>query len=139
MALEVPIKVRESNYKTRTGEDRTSRDIKFKDLGLEQYITIEKLYAEPQTFEGEKNGKKWKMNKTLVNYLGEKVNVNISEKALETWNPLPLGMVQVSKQEHESSMGTYNTYQFDVAEAPVNPLAESFPGSELVTDEEVPF
>ena len=142
MALEVPLRVIEKQYKTRDGEERTSREIKFWDLGFEQFVIVEKLFDEPMTFEGEKDGKKWKINKTMVKYKDEEVNVNISESSLPIWNKLPLGSIRVSKQEKEGKMGTYTTYKFeqlDAVQDEVQAIQDVFPGSEIVSDQSVPF
>jgi hypothetical protein len=112
--LKVKLKIRENKYKNKEGQEVINQEIKFNDLGVDQYIVVKKIYNECKTFNGvrKEDNKPFVMNKTLVEYLGEKVSVNLSPKSVEKWNSLPLGDVNVCKREVTSNGNTYNVYEY---------------------------
>ena len=113
--LKVRLKIRDAKpYVNKDGETITPREIKFKDLGLEQFIVVKKLYqtVEPKIYDKKDGSGKCTIIKTTVEYEDERVNVTISPKALEKWNSLPLGDVSVVKLELVSKLGSYNVYEF---------------------------
>jgi hypothetical protein len=112
--LRVKVKVRENKYTNKNGEAVVSKEIKFNDLGVDQYITVKKLYQEAKTFSGKRkeDGVEFVINKTQVEYQDEKVSVNLSPKSVEKWNSLPLGDVNVCKREVTSNGNTYNVYEY---------------------------
>lgn len=111
------VKIRENKY-MKDGKEVITQFIKFVDLGVDYYITVKKLYQECKTFNGvrKEDKKPFVTNKTMVEYLGEKVSVDISPKAVDKWNSLPLGDVNVCKRELTNAKGTYNVYEFTVGE-----------------------
>jgi hypothetical protein len=115
--LKVKVKIRENKY-MKDGKEVINQEIKFNDLGVDQYIVVKKLYAECKTFSGvrKEDGKPFVMNKTLVEYQGEKVSVSLSPKSVDKWNSLPLGDVNVCKRELTNAKGTYSVYEFTVGE-----------------------
>ena len=112
--LRVKVKVRENKYTNKNGEAVVSKEIKFNDLGVDQYIVVKKLYQECKTFKGQKKdgSGEFVINKTQVEYQDEKVSVNLSPKSVEKWNSLPLGDVNVCKREVTSNGNTYNVYKY---------------------------
>ena len=110
--LEVKIKIREREWVNKDGEKVIAKDIKFVDLGVDQYIKVKKLYEDIRTIKGEKDGEPYVINKTMVEYLGEKVNVNLSPKSVAKWNAMPLGDVCCGKVEKKSDKGLYTEYEF---------------------------
>ena len=112
--LQVKVKIRENKYKNKDGQEVINQEIKFNDLGVDQYITVKKLYQEAKTFSGKRkeDGVEFVINKTQVEYQDEKVSVNLSPKSVEKWNSLPLGDVNVCKREVQSSGNTYNVYEY---------------------------
>jgi hypothetical protein len=112
--LQVKVKIRENKYKNKDGQEVINQEIKFNDLGVDQYIVVKKLYNECKTFSGKRkeDGVEFVINKTQVEYNGEKVSVNLSPKSVEKWNSLPLGDVNVCKREVTSNGNTYNVYEY---------------------------
>lgn len=117
--LEVKIKIRDNEYfSKKKNETVKSKEIKFADLGLDQFIALTKKYDTASTFEGKKkDGEAFTVHKTTANYLGEDVTINISPKSLDAWNDLKVGLVYVSKNENEfknqdGSKVSYTTYSY---------------------------
>jgi hypothetical protein len=112
--LNVKVKIRENKYKNKEGQEVINQEIKFNDLGVDQYIVVKKLYQDCKTFKGQKKdgSGEFVINKTQVEYQGEKVSVNLSPKSVEKWNSLPLGDVNVCKREVTSNGNTYNVYEY---------------------------
>jgi hypothetical protein len=108
------VKIKENKYINKEGKEVISQFIKFVDLGVDYYITVKKLYQEAKTFSGKRkeDGVEFVINKTQVEYNGEKVSVNLSPKSVEKWNSLPLGDVNVCKREVTSNGNTYNVYEY---------------------------
>jgi hypothetical protein len=112
--LNVKVKIRENKYKNKEGQEVINQEIKFNDLGVDQYIVVKKLYQDCKTFKGQKKdgSGEFVINKTQVEYQSEKVSVNLSPKSVEKWNSLPLGDVNVCKREVTSNGNTYNVYEY---------------------------
>ena len=112
--LNVKVKIRENKYKNKEGQEVLAYEIKFNDLGVDQYIVVKKLYQDCKTFKGQKKdgSGEFVINKTQVEYQGEKVSVNLSPKSVGKWNSLPLGDVNVCKREVTSNGNTYNVYEY---------------------------
>ena len=117
--LLVPLEIKENRYfSKKTGKEVIGKEIKFAELGLNQYAIVTKKYDKVSTFEGtKKTGEAFISHKTTVNYLGQDVGVNISPKGVEPWNNLPLGEVSVSKKENEMTKQDgekikFTTYEF---------------------------
>ena len=112
--MEVTVKVRENEYIDKEGNPRISKEIKFGDLGLEQFVTIKKIYTNCLSKEiTKKDGTTFMSNKTLVEYNDEKISVNISAGKVAEWNELQLGDVRASKVEFEIEDKPAYTYNFE--------------------------
>ena len=127
--LQVKLKIRENKYKNKEGQEVINQEIKFNDLGVDQFVTVRKLYETAKTFNGvrKEDNKPFVMNKTLVEYLGEKVSVNLSPKSVEKWNSLPLGDVNVCKREVSSNGNTYNVYEYTTGKVEDESESSSLP------------
>jgi hypothetical protein len=114
MSFEMPIKIRENTFTGKDGIEKTAKEIKLSDLGVDAYVILNKVYTKPiEKLITKADGTQFKSYKTMVDYNGERVNLTINEKTVEKWNAIGLGGVRVTKTENEGSKGIYYTYLFE--------------------------
>jgi len=112
--MEVKLRIKEREYTSKDGEKRVSKEIKFGELGMEQFITVKKLYQNVLSKEvTKKDGTTFTSNQTMVEYNGEKVSVNISAGSVVKWNDIMMGNINVSKVEFESDGQVRSTYNYE--------------------------
>ena len=99
MSFEMPLKIRENKYTNRDGIEVTAKEIKLADLGMDAYIIMTKVYANPIEKISTKDNKQFKSYKTMVDYQGQRVNLTMNENTAEKWAKVGLGQIKVTKTE----------------------------------------
>jgi len=135
--IETRVKVRDTSYTNKEGTKVEQNTIKFNDLGVDQFVIVEKT-SDRDVVEKQrqkKDGDFFTVRETYISYDGKDCKLNVSPKALESWNSMPVGGVKVIKREtttefedketKEMKKFTYNTYEFISVDKPKNPKVEA--------------
>jgi len=137
--IEVPIEIRDRKpYVNKDGNTITPREIKFNDLGYNQYTVVKKLYqtVEPRIYDKKDGSGQCTIISTTVEYKGERVSVNISPKSLDRWNDLPLEDIRVIKTSGEFTKDTGEKVTYTIYDFALDSI-EDIDGEDNVDD--IPF